>query len=205
MWPILVLHPKRVFFFSLWESLFCHHIEYWPKLVAGSVVCPASWLGEFLRSFSWCQTSLLQRRHWGIARCTWHSCSKKDVGTSWKYWHMHKNLLWEGRPRETSHRLVSHTPGEMVVTCSHFSVGQVHIWAIPSLSCWVLFLSHAANPSLDCSQMVGRESIVRKKITRAAIPGLEEINLDPFKWNNSFLFFFLHRRKLRPKEEICPR
>lgn len=113
MWPILVSHPKRVFFFSLWESLFCHHIEYWPKLVAGSVVCPACWLGEFLRSFSWCQTSLLQRRHWGIARCTWHSCSKKDVGTSWKYWHMHKNLLWEGRPRETSHRLVSHTPGEM--------------------------------------------------------------------------------------------
>lgn len=86
----------RVFLFPVGEFVF-HHVADRPRLVARSWTALPSWLGEFLRTFSWCQTSLLQRLHWETVRCTWHSCSNKDstnAWASWKYWHANKNALW---------------------------------------------------------------------------------------------------------------
>lgn len=160
---LLSSYPTRVFFFSLWESLFCHHVAFWPEFAACRVDCPASRLGEFLRSFSWCQTSLLQRLHWGTVRWARHPYSKKDSGkawVSWKYWRLNKNVLWERRSRETSHqqdfsilcqrsRSVLLLPLTISDLNHSLPLTPVPFWCLQSLS--------------DGNQIVGSESVMRKK------------------------------------------
>lgn len=159
---LLSSYPERVFFFSLWESLFCPHVAFCPGLTACRD-CSASQLGEFLRSFSWCQTSLLQRLHWGTVRWVRHPYSKKDSGkawVSWKYWRLNKNVLWERRSREMSRQQ------DLSILCQRS-------WSVLLLHLTISNLNHSL-PLLpapffclrslsDGNQIVGSGSAMRKK------------------------------------------
>lgn len=100
--PFFLLIPKEFFLFPVGEFVLPSRCMV-AKACGLSVDFPASWSGECWRSFSWFQTSLLQRLHWGTVRWTWRSCSEKDswnARASWKYGRLNKTLLWGKRSRE---------------------------------------------------------------------------------------------------------
>ena len=150
--------------------------------MACHVDCPASWSGEFLRSFSWFQTSLLQRLHWETVRYTRHSCSKEDGWNSWPHENTDtriKSFCERRDPEDKSSTSLRHPlwGSHDLFLLLNLTVSNLNLSLLShARPCSFLMLQITLGAKLD-HLAVKAQWEKKKKISHPVIRGLEEAKL----------------------------